>query len=97
MTGSKSRRKGIGGEREWAAVLKKELGGDPKRLLGQSRDGGADVEHAGFRWEVKRRRSFNLYRFFEQGGADFVALRGDNRPWLVLMPADTFFKLWRRG
>ena len=96
---SKSQRtKGAAGEREWCAVLKAHGFQEPKRLLGQARDGGGDVPTPPLLWEVKRRARIAVYEFMAQAVAGLaaqpkcslpaVALRADGKDWLVLMRAE---------
>ena len=90
------RNKGSQGEREWTKLLG-AAGVSAKRALGQARDGGGDVPAAPFLWEVKRHARFAVYEHLDQATAaapqydgctiPAVALRGDNREWLVVMRA----------
>jgi len=95
--GSRSRRKGVGGEREWVNFLRKH-GLEASRCLGQARDGGADVEAGGFLWEVKRRKhGMPQYAWLEQaahpGRTPALAMRSDGKGWLVCMRAEDFVEL----
>lgn len=94
--GKSQRQKGAAGEREWTKMLS-ATGVPAKRALGQARDGGGDVPAAPFLWEVKRHARFAVYEHVDQAAAAMpqyegctipaVALRGDNREWLVVMRA----------
>lgn len=94
---SKSQReKGARGERQWAAMLG-AAGVKAKRALGQARDGGGDVPAPPICWEVKLRKGFAVYEHMDQAAAatpqyegctiPAVALRADNREWLVVLRA----------
>lgn len=100
---SKSQRnKGAQGERDWCAMLK-AVGFDAKRALGQARDGGGDVPCPPILWEVKRYAKFAVYEHMDQAiasapqypgcGIPAVALRGDEKDWLVVMRATDFLPL----
>jgi len=93
--GRQNRRKGASGERELCQLIEAEFGIRTKRLLGQERDGGSDVPLPGLGvFEVKRRkRVANLYTWLES--AQMVALRGDGRDWLVVLPWPLFATLAR--
>lgn len=94
--GKSQRVKGAAGEREWCAMLK-AVGIDAKRALGQARDGGGDVPTPPYLWEVKRRAKVSVYEHMDQVAAatpqydgcriPALALRADNREWLVVMRA----------
>lgn len=99
--GKLQRVKGAAGEREWCAKLA-EHGFKAKRLLGQARDGGGDVPCPPILYEVKRRWKIATYQWLTQcevalaskekeyDGCKFpaVAMRGDDRQWLMVMNAD---------
>lgn len=105
---SKSQRnKGAAGEREWSKMLE-AVGIEAKRALGQARDGGGDVPAPPFCWEVKRHARFAVYEHMDQAAAaapqypgcsiPAVAIRGDNREWLVVMRAtDALPLLYSKG
>lgn len=100
-----SRAKGARGEREWRDELRAQ--GYLKARRGQQFAGGGDspdvvcpeLEHIHF--EVKRTESLNVYKAYEQAERDgtsktpVVAHKRNNRPWLVVMSAEDFFKLIR--
>lgn len=101
---SKSQRtKGAGGEREWCRELARYGFYNPKRLLGQSRDGGGDVLTPPFLWEVKRRHKIAAYKFTTQAteaAGEYVdrklpavAMRADDEEWLVVMRASDLLPL----
>lgn len=93
------RTKGAAGEREFCKLLAEHGFPDPKRLLGQARDGGGDVPTPPILWEVKRRQRVAVYDFMRQcvdaipnrkeGDCHLpaVALRADGEDWLVVMRA----------
>jgi len=91
MPGKAPRRKGNSGERELARLL----GGKRIPLSGSA--GGhfaGDVIVPGLgRGEVKRRRDGfkQLYAWLE--GRDFLALRADRQPWLIVLPVETVARL----
>jgi len=89
--GRASRRRGAGGERELCALLNDAFGTSCKRLLGQARDSGHDIDLPPFRIECKRRKRIaNLYEWLEQADTvlqarPVVMLRADGKGWLVVM------------
>lgn len=91
MTGGAApRRKGTRAERELARLL----GGERVPLSGSA--GGShsgDVVALGLKWEAKVRRDGfkQLYAWLE--GRDALAVRADRKPWLIVMPLDTFRRL----
>ena len=89
--GLRSRRKGANGEREVCRLLRDMWGVLVDRLLGQARDGGADVFVRPYRIEVKRRRRISALRYLEQataaakpGERAVSLLREDGGRWAVL-------------
>lgn len=105
--GKMQRMKGATGEREWCAMLK-AAGIDAKRALGQARDGGGDVPAPPYLWEVKRRQRVSIYEHMDQVVAaqpqydgcsvPAIAIRADNREWLVVMRAtDLLPLLYNKG
>jgi len=95
-----SRRKGHDAERAVAAILRDALGVNVRRNLRQSRDGGFDIEVAGFALEVKRFRSITpakvgLWWLQATDQADLsglipaLAYRADRHPWAVRVPLTT--------
>lgn len=99
------RTKGAAGEREFCALLTEHGFANPKRLLGQARDGGGDVPTPPFLWEVKRRQKIATYEFMAQAidaagnhakcKVPAVAMRADNQEWLVVMRARDLLPLLR--
>src|SRR5208282_3248668 len=101
---SKSQRtKGAGGERELCGILSDALGQVVKRKLGQARDSGNDIDVRPFSIEVKRRKRIALlYEAIRQANAHLfsdemavVAVRADDKPWLMVMYLDDWIKLAR--
>lgn len=103
--GASQRRKGSAGEREWCKLLAAYGFPEPKRLLGQARDGGGDVPTPPFLWECKRRAKSAVYEFVRQAEAAVenhpncpipaVALRADGEEWLVVLRAKDILPLLR--
>ena len=101
--GKNNRLRGQQGEREIAALLTDALGTPIKRLLGQARDGGADIFTAPYRWEIKRRKAGNIaYQWLDEayasllpGERPLVAFRSDGKKWLVVMPIEEAIRLIR--
>lgn len=99
--GKRERNKGSGGEREFFKLLSLHLGVEVKRKLGQAREGGHDGEYGPLIIEVKRRKGFSVARHLDQARlacsdetkVPIVALREDHGPWMILLTADSFFKL----
>lgn len=106
---AKSRTKGHDGERELRRLLADELGDQVRRNLGQTRDGGHDLEGVGpFALEVKRHKAAtdSLVRAWWQQAEQqastvhaipALAYRGDRQPWRVLVPLaalDLRFAQW---
>lgn len=94
MSGARSRRKGAAGEREVAALLRENLGGDYARNLNQTRDGGGDIDCGRFLIEVKRVQRASLGAWWKQAVASAKAkgkvpclwYRADRKPWRVVLP-----------
>lgn len=84
--GRAARRKGYEGERAFA----KATGGRRVPLSGAQAGYPGDVEALGLLWEVKRRKDAwrELYQWLD--GVDAVALRADNKRWLVVMDLEKF-------
>jgi hypothetical protein len=101
--GRRNRQRGQEGEREVAHTLTDLLGQNVSRLLGQERDGGADIYTKPFRWEIKRRKRIALvYDWLEEaqqacqaGDLPVVAMRGDGEKWLVVMRIEQAVMLMR--
>lgn len=92
MSGSKSRNKGAGGERELAKVLSRLFGVEAHR--GRQYHGGSDSPDVktkinGVHWECKRAEVFSVYKALEQatkdaplGDVGVVAHRRNRAPWV---------------
>jgi len=97
--GRRNRQRGQEGEREVAAILSDELGLTVKRILGQERDSGNDIEQGAFRFEVKRRKKPGpLYAWFEQvrpGKVPVVMVRADGKEWLAVMKVSDWLRIAR--
>ena len=100
--GASQRRKGAAGEREWVDVLRARGYPVEGRQLGQARDGGGDVRHAGVLYEVKRYNKIAVRKFLDQAVQSVVNYRQDEVPvvamredgraeWMILMRAEDFF------
>jgi hypothetical protein len=89
--GARERKKGQRGENELAALLSDELGIPIKRMLGQERDGGADLHVGPLRIQVKRCETIKLAEWWRQacadadGGIPVLAYRASRRPWAFRM------------
>ena len=89
-----SRQKGQRGEREICHLLGDKLGGEYKRNLSQTQDGGYDVLGLeGFAVEVKFQETLSIERWWkqtvEQAGKDRVPVlffRKSRTPWRVAIP-----------
>jgi Holliday junction resolvase len=92
-----ARRKGKQGETEAVHFLRDHGFPDASRMLGQSRDGGADIVTGGYVWEIKRRKRIGLvYEWLTQvkeattqyvGAKPVLLIRADNEEWLIVEPA----------
>lgn len=99
------RTKGARGEVEFCKVLAAHGFPEPKRLLGQARDGGGDIPTPPLLWEIKRRKGIAVHDFMHQAvdavgnsvacSIPAVALRADGEEWLVLMRASDVLPLLR--
>lgn len=99
-----SREKGAGGEREFAKMCR-EHGFDGARR-GQQFSGieGEDVVGLpGVHVEVKRVQALNIDKAMAQSIKDageeqipIVAHRKDRKKWLITMPAEKWFELYKR-
>ena len=88
--GRRPRDKGIRAERELARML----GGQRVPLSGAAGGAfGGDIKAMGLTWQVKVEADGwrRLYRLLETH--DAVAVKADRKPWLFVMPIDTFLKL----
>jgi hypothetical protein len=95
MGGKASRDKGQRAEREFAKLVD----GHRVPLSGAQEGYRNDVIGLGLEWEVKRRKSGfkQLYEWIEdeREKPDAVALRTDNKQWLVCMTLDKFMELMK--
>lgn len=93
MSGRKSKQKGNRREREFAKLI----GGTRVPLSGAVEGYTNDVKGLGLEWEVKARKSgFKMLHDWledERERPDAVALKIDNKPWIVCMTLDKFLKL----
>ena len=97
-----SKRKGKRGELEWARFCR-DQGYDVRRGQQYSGIGGADcVGLPGIHQEVKRVNRLNLYdalgqakRDAPEGQIPIVAHRRDHCPWVVIMDARDWFRIYR--
>lgn len=105
--GRSSKRKGKAGELE-AARLFRENGFEVHRTVqynGRSPAGAADLDGIPGLWiEVKRREKLNIYDAIAQterdhtpGTLQTVFHRKNNCPWLVTMPAEDWFELFKHS
>lgn len=95
--GKSQRDKGQRREREFAKLID----GHRVPLSGAQEGYGNDVIGLGLAWEVKSRGTGfkTLYEWVldEREKPDAVALKVDNKPWLVTMTLDKFLELMNRG
>jgi hypothetical protein len=91
--GKSQRDKGQRREREFAKLID----GHRVPLSGAQEGYSNDVIGLGLEWEVKARKTGfkTLYDWVldERENPDAVALKVDNKPWLVCMTLDQFLKL----
>lgn len=91
--GKSQRDKGQRREREFAKLV----GGHRVPLSGAQEGYSNDVIGLGLEWEVKSRKSGfkTLYDWVldERENPDAVAIKVDNKPWLVCMTLDQFMKI----
>lgn len=105
--GKASRDKGKRGEREWAAVCR-EQGYDCHRTAQYRGNTGAagDVEGLpGIHIEVKRTEALRPWDYMTQAAHDaaeagngqlpIVAWKKNDHPWMVLMKAEDWFRLYK--
>ncbi len=92
-------KKGAQFEREVCKWLDDNLNVQTKRLLGQAREGGADIETDHFLIEVKRRETLDLYSWWtqvirakaEHENSDLIPIvvfKQNRKPMQWLIPAD---------
>jgi hypothetical protein len=109
--GRRNRQRGQEGEREVCSILTAGLGYGITRTLGQERDGGNDIDLLPFRIQVKRRRTLGVHALMDDARRQckaheindslvtdipVVAMRADNREWLVLMSLSDWMKLAKK-
>jgi len=102
--GKMQRTKGAAYEREVAKILSERLGRPTKRMLGQARDGGHDLEQIGpWLFECKRRAKIAVYDWIHQiakaatgtWAAPIVIARADNEQSIVIMRLDDWLDMAR--
>lgn len=101
--GSAAKSKGATGEREWASKCREQGYSEARRGVQYSGlDGNDCVGLPGIHQEVKRVEKLNLYDAMDQSKRDakegeipIVAHRKNNYEWLVTMPANFWFKLYK--
>ncbi|MHA4218125.1 hypothetical protein [Bacillus cereus] len=91
--GKSQRDKGMRREREFASLM----GGTRLPLSGAMDGYSNDVKGLNHEWEVKARKEGfkTLYTWLEDEceQADALAIKAERKPWLVVMPLDTFLKM----
>lgn len=104
MSGRAARNKGAAAERELATLLSNELGVTIKRKLGQSREGGDDIQVDNYRLEVKRREALRIDDWCHQieaaagpGEWPVVVYRRSGQPWRAVVPIELLIKAMREG
>ena len=100
--GKRERDKGAAAEREASSLLTRLLGVAVKRLLGQTRDSGADFRIGSVVVEVKRQERASLHTWLNQaeaakGPGDVAAVmwRPSRRGWVVCMAVEDWANLAR--
>lgn len=98
--GLRQRQRGAETEREVCKIVTEKTGWQTNRILGQARDGGADIRLARWVLEVKRRKSIAVYEWVDQvskAAAPYevpvVVCRGDKREFLVVQRLDDWLDL----
>jgi Holliday junction resolvase len=90
--GRSQRTRGASFEREITKILAEAVGHPVQRILGQARDGGADVEVGAFLFECKRRRSLKtVYDWVHQvtlAVGTALIRRGKKRIGVVILRTD---------
>ena len=90
MSGAAGRRKGKGGEREFARII----GG---HIISRTGESGPDVQDPqGHPWEVKRVK--NRYKILydnlaQSPGVERLAVRNDRQKWLVTIPLTLYLEM----
>ena len=98
--GKRQRERGAETEREVCKIVTTKTGWQTNRILGQARDGGADIRLARWVLEVKRRKSIAVYEWLDQATAacapyeiPAVVARGDKREFVVIQRLDDWLEL----
>ena len=98
--GLRQRQRGAETEREVCKIVTEKTGWQTNRILGQARDGGADIRLARWVLEVKRRKSIAVYDWIDQATKacapyeiPAVVCRGDKRAFLVIQRLDDWLDL----
>jgi len=98
--GLRQRQRGAETEREVCKIVTEKTGWQTNRILGQARDGGADIRLARWVLEVKRRKSIAVYDWIDQATKacapyeiPAVVCRGDKRELLVIQRLDDWLDL----
>jgi Holliday junction resolvase len=101
--GARQRQRGSETEREVCKIISEATGWQTNRILGQARDGGADVRLAQFLIEVKRRKSIAVYEWLEQcqkackpEDKPVVIARGDHKGFVVIQPLEDWLAMAKR-
>jgi len=101
--GARQRQRGAETEREVCKIISEVTGWQTNRILGQARDGGADVRLAQFLIEVKRRKSIAVYEWLEQcqkackpEDKPVVIARGDHKGFVVIQPLEDWLAMAKR-
>ena len=109
MSGLKSRNKGYRGERNFVLRMNEHgFGAERMPLSGAlgsvgGMDLGGDVKlwtiDGEYRVEVKTRKDGfrEIYKWLSPDNIDFLSLKANNRPGLIVMTEDTFAKLVSEG
>lgn len=98
--GLRQRQRGAETEREVCKIVTEKTGWQTNRILGQARDGGADIRLARWVLEVKRRKSIAVYDWIDQATKacapyeiPAVVCRADKREFLVIQRLDDWLDL----
>ena len=100
--GAKSRRKGVRGELEAAAELRRLFGVDARRgrqFRGTDESPDVQVDIPEMHFEVKRTEALRLYEALAQAAKDagdnvpVVLHRANRKPWVAIVPLDDLPRL----
>lgn len=101
--GLRQRQRGAETEREVCKIITEKTGWQTNRILGQARDGGADVRLGQFLIEVKRRKAIAVYEWLDQAKAacapyelPVVVCRADKREFLVIQPLEDWLRMAKK-